>query len=346
MKLPNGYGSITKLSGKRRKPWIVRITTGIVYDEAKGDFKQIREILGYFSSRKEAMEALNQYNLSPFDVSQIKITFGDIYAKVFESKFSRLTKKSQTSYNAAFKHCKAIQDTPIRDLKTAALQKVVDDCDKGSRTKDNICTVMNAVFEYALQNDLVLKNYTEFVTYEKSGPVLERIPYTDDEIQTLWDIQADRFEAKVILILLYTGMRISELLDMKHDCCHLDELYLDVTSAKTKAGIRKVPIHNRILPLIKYFYDQNCEYLVVNENGGKLTYTNFLKRKYMPMNAEFGMQHHFHDTRHTFISMAQKYRLNDFCLKRIVGHSGSGVTQNVYTHVGVPELLQEINKLP
>ena len=28
MRLPNGYGSISKLSGKRRKPWIVRITDG------------------------------------------------------------------------------------------------------------------------------------------------------------------------------------------------------------------------------------------------------------------------------------------------------------------------------
>lgn len=31
MKLPNGYGSIAKLSGSRRKPFIVRITKG--YDD-------------------------------------------------------------------------------------------------------------------------------------------------------------------------------------------------------------------------------------------------------------------------------------------------------------------------
>lgn len=346
MKLPNSYGSITKYSGRRRNPWIVRITTGIVYDEKKGDYKQVRKILGSFSSRKEALEALTQYNLSPYDLTQNKITFGEIYQIVFENKFSRLSRKSQTSYNSAFKHCKAIQDIPIRDIKTAALQKVIDECEAGSRTKDNMCTVMNAVFEYAMQNDLVVKNYTEFVTYEKSAPVLERVPYTDDEIQTLWNIESNRYEAKVVLILLYTGMRISELLDMKRECCHLDERYLDVLSSKTKAGIRKVPIHDRIFPLVKYFYNKNCEYLIVNDNNGKLTYSNFLKRDYSALNAEFGMNHLFHDTRHTFISLAQRYRLNEFCLKRIVGHSGHGVTQNVYTHVGVPELLQEINKIP
>lgn len=346
MKLPNGYGSITKLSGKRRRPWMVRIFKENIYDENLGDYKVSRVVLGYYKTRKEAIDALAQYNSSPYDLSQGKITFGEIYQKVFDAKFSLLAKKSQTSYNSAFKHCKAIQDMPIRDIKTAALQKVIDECDAGSRTKDNMCTVMNAVFEYAMQNDLVVKNYTEFVTYEKSAPVLERIPYTDDEIQTLWNVESNRYEAKVVLILLYTGMRISELLDMKRECCHLDKRYLDVLSSKTKAGIRKVPIHDRILPLVEYFYNKNCEYLIVNDNNGKLTYSNFLKRDYSVLNAEFGMNHLFHDTRHTFISQAQRYRLNEFCLKRIVGHSGHGVTQNVYTHVGVPELLREINKIP
>lgn len=28
MKLPNGYGSVVKMSGKRRKPYAVRITDG------------------------------------------------------------------------------------------------------------------------------------------------------------------------------------------------------------------------------------------------------------------------------------------------------------------------------
>ena len=33
MRLPNGYGSVYKLSGKRRKPWAARVTTGWTFDE-------------------------------------------------------------------------------------------------------------------------------------------------------------------------------------------------------------------------------------------------------------------------------------------------------------------------
>lgn len=325
---------------------MVRVSNGTTYDEEKGDFKLNRVILGYYSSKKEALEALAQYNKSPYDLSQNKITFGEIYKKIADSKFSLLSPKTQTSYNSAYKHCAGIANIPIRDLKTAALQKIFDECEKGSRTKDNMRTIMNAVFEYAMQNDLVDKNYTEFVTFSKTLPVIERIPYSDSEIQNLWDIEKDRFEVKIILILLYTGMRINELLTMKRNCCHLDEHYLDITASKTRAGIRKVPIHNRILPLVTYFYEKGGEYLIVRDTGNKITYANFLKREYSRLNADFGTQHHFHDTRHTFITRAHQCRLDDYCIKKIVGHAGESVTQNVYTHIDVPELLLEINKIP
>ena len=55
---PNGYGSVYKLSGKRRRPFVASITTG--QDELTG--KQKRQILGYYATRKEAMQALADYN--------------------------------------------------------------------------------------------------------------------------------------------------------------------------------------------------------------------------------------------------------------------------------------------
>ena len=46
MKLPNGYGSVVKLSGKRRKPWMVRKTTGYRIDPIKE--KKVKILLIYF----------------------------------------------------------------------------------------------------------------------------------------------------------------------------------------------------------------------------------------------------------------------------------------------------------
>ena len=47
MKLPNGYGSVTKMSGKRRNPWVVRKTDGYILDPEKGTKKQNYIIIGY-----------------------------------------------------------------------------------------------------------------------------------------------------------------------------------------------------------------------------------------------------------------------------------------------------------
>ena len=61
MKLPNGYGSVVKLSGKRRKPYQVRKTVGWHYDEVKD--KQVQDMItiGYAATKAEALQMLAEY---------------------------------------------------------------------------------------------------------------------------------------------------------------------------------------------------------------------------------------------------------------------------------------------
>ena len=76
MRNPNGFGCVFKLNGKRRKPYVARITTGWT-DEGK----QIYKNLGTYSNYKEAMQVLNDYNANPYDIDSKTITFADIYKK-------------------------------------------------------------------------------------------------------------------------------------------------------------------------------------------------------------------------------------------------------------------------
>ena len=75
-------------------------------------------------------------------------------------------------------------------------------------------------------------------------------------------------------MLLYNGVRISELLDLKKEHVHLDEQYFDVISSKTENGIRKVPIADKVLPFYKSWYAScpDCEYLLHTEDGKHFTY--------------------------------------------------------------------------
>ena len=54
MKLPNGCGSVRKLSGNRRKPYTVVITMGFEFDDKTGKNKQIRKYLGYFKTKRRS----------------------------------------------------------------------------------------------------------------------------------------------------------------------------------------------------------------------------------------------------------------------------------------------------
>lgn len=56
---------------------------------------------------------------------------------------------------------------------------------------------------------------------------------------------------QVILMLFYTGVRFSELLELKKENIDLEKQYFDVKRSKTENGIRQVPIADCTLPLFR-----------------------------------------------------------------------------------------------
>ena len=63
MKLPNGYGTISKLSGARRKPYIVKAKERLVFDEKIKGYKKYRPVIGYAATKKEALAMMVFQNL-------------------------------------------------------------------------------------------------------------------------------------------------------------------------------------------------------------------------------------------------------------------------------------------
>lgn len=73
MRRANGEGSIFKLSGKRRKPWAVRITVG--YEE---NGKQIYKYVGYYQTKTEAKTAVREYLVNPFNLDHKSAKLKDV----------------------------------------------------------------------------------------------------------------------------------------------------------------------------------------------------------------------------------------------------------------------------
>ncbi len=346
MKMPNSYGSIEKLSGNRRKPFMVRKTVG--WDE---NGKQIRKIIGYYESRTMALQELALYNENPYDIDKRTITVEKIYEKWKKEKFPKIALKTQQVYNMCWNYCKDIKDKPFIDIKTNILQNIVDSMGNKWSAKKAFKILWHQLYDYANKNDMNIKKYSDYIDIGKKANTLKRIPFEEFEIDRLWD-NVDRMDfVDTILILIYTGMRVGELMEIKIENVHLEEKYM-IGGFKTEAGKdRVIPIHDRILPLVKKYYDKaielGSEFLITNSLGKKMKYSNYRREKWDNMIEQLGFDpnHKPHDTRHTFATRMDRTDANKLCIKRIMGHASSDITDKVYTHKDIEDLLEAVNKL-
>lgn len=350
MKLPNGYGSVRKLSGKRRNPWHVQKTVSYFVDVENKKVIQKRVTIGFYATQKEALQALAEYNANPYDIDAAKITFEEVFEKWSEQKYKEVSRSNINGYNAAFRLCESIYKYKMVDVKLEHLQAIVDNSGKNTPTLRKLKVLLRQMFDYAVVHEIIDKsrNMVEYVNIKAAGNpnAYNRKPFSMDEVDVLWKHKDNEY-VMVVLILIYTGVRISELLDLKKEDINIEEQYFDVVKSKTAAGIRTVPIADKIKPFFEYWFNKNdSEYLLSTPEGEHFLYRNYYDSYFMPYMKELDLPHKPHDARHTCISMLAEAKVEPTTIKKIVGHAGTqSITERVYTHLDVKVLLEAVNKL-
>lgn len=277
MRLPNGYGGVVKLSGNRRRPYAARITTGWHINDITGKRIQHYQILGYAPTRSEALQILARYNNYPIDGETLKLTFREIYLRWSEEKFPTISHSNIKGYRAAYATCENIADMPFHNLRLNDLQQVIDHCGKNYPTLKKIRVLFNQLYSYAMKHEIVSKDYSAYVNiskYKDRNPNKNiRSCFSTSEIALLWKHKNDPY-CQTVLMLIYNGVRVSELLDLKKENVHLSEQYFDVIDSKTENGIRKVPIADKVLPFYqRWLHDcSDCEYLIHTLDSQHFTY--------------------------------------------------------------------------
>lgn len=351
MKLPNGYGSVYKLSGKRRNPWIARKTIGWELDDKTGKSKQLYATIGYYPTRQEALTALVNYNANPYDLQTDTITFSEVYERWADGHFKEIVYSAQRTWVSAFNHSKPLHKMRMKDIRANHLEETINHANVGSSTKQRMKSLYNMMYKYALKHEIVEKDYAALCDTVKRGkPTIVRIPYTNEELQTLWDNITFPF-VDMVLIGIYSGWRPQELAILKISDVDLENCTF-FGGLKTEAGRNRcVPIHPAIISLVKQNYEKalamNSEYLFNDEYGQQgthLTYDKY-RGRFNKINKKLGMSHRPHDTRHTFITKAKDCGVDEYVLKLIVGHAIEDITEKVYTHRTMEQLKTEINKI-
>ncbi len=342
MRFANGYGSIINLGKKRRKPFAVRVTAG--YDE-KGEvngvmqYRQKYKYIGYFEKRTEALACLVEYNKNPYGVSN-KTTFNEVYAEWSARKYEKIATSTAKNYTMLYRKCESLYNLPFKDIKTAHLQALVDE-NKTASYVASFKVFFSQLYAYALKHDICDKKYSDFIEIPKVEKKTDKIPFTKKEIAQIWAMQG-HIVADMLLVLLYTGMRISELVELKTENVNIAERLLFIEKSKTPSGIRFVPISKEILPIIQKHYSANKPCLFVNSLGRGFGADTFRKDRYNPFAEKHGINHTLHETRHTFISQAHRLNIDRLTVKRIVGHSDADITEH-YTDTNTEDLIKAID---
>lgn len=344
-----GTGSVFKRSDDkhRRKPWMATITLGL-----KKYGKRDRVFIGSFATKKEALDALDLYRLKGDTGLPVQITVGQVWDYVVKAT-ERQGKKMNRNYRSVWNcYVSRLADMYIGDVKALHLQDIVDGSGLKGSTQQRFATVFHMIYDYAIANDLAVKDYSKYVKYAPIEKSTLHQALTTKDMRILWS-HTDVDIAKVALIQCYTGLRPTELATIELDNVHLTESYM-TGGMKTAAGRnRTIPIADCIKDLIAYFYNisrfKKYKYLIMPDLSRGLHAT----KGYVHMGAlyndlqQLGVNHLAHDARHTFVTLCDNYGVQDTLQKLIVGHSFKrDVTKGVYTHKILPQLLAAVNSLP
>ncbi len=343
LKRANGQGGVSKLPGRRRNPWRARIT--IDWEEtADGKMKQKFQVIGYFPTRKDAEKALALHSVSPVS-PKADITLGELYKEWSESRYTRISKSTKYNYKASWNYLSVYEKEKFTELRTAHLQKIIDDnMDKSRSLLEKIKAMASMLYKYAIQNDITNKNYAEYVELPKADSDKGEI-FSDLEIQTIADNAGTEW-VDTILILIYTGMRISEMLNLTKFNVDL-KTGIIIGGVKTEAGKnRPIPIHDKIMPYIKKWYAKNGDRLICDSEGKRILPEYYRKRIYYPTLKKLVIRPlKPHRCRHTWASLMKRAGVDEFYITQIIGHTNSKLTEEVYTHAYIEELKKAINMI-
>ena len=365
-RLPNGFGQISEIKNRNlRNPFRAMVTVG--KDENGRPICKPLKPDSYFQTYNDAYAALVEYNRNPYDLGEA-ITMAELYERWLPEYEKKV--KNINAMTAAWQYCSAVYDMRVKDLRARHIKGCIDDGVRkvkgGTRTatpstKSCIKTLFNKLLDYAVEYELVDRNYAktfkldEDTTRELTTVQNEHIAFSPEEMKQLWYALDEVDYVDMILIDCYSGWRPQEMGLIKLESVDLRN-WCFTGGIKTEAGMnRTVPIHSKIRPLVEKRYNEAKEigslylfnYTNVRRNEDTFFTYGRYKRTFNKIKAILNLNpnHRLHDCRKQFVTMAKQYNVDEYAIKYMVGHTIADITEKVYTQRELSWLRDEIEKI-
>lgn len=345
-KKANGHGSISYIKGRKSPRW-ARLPTQ--YDI---NGKEHRPTAGFFKTKKEAEEALKSYE----GIDDIK-TFKEIYEAYKQTEdFKELTPRTQNRYEDAFLAYKPLWKKDIVQIKTMEMQACINQKEqagytvsKGGKTihknysKDSLERlkhVASKIYTFAMENELVDRNRAQYLKVGGEVREKEKTIFYGEDIEKLFKSIPDNPDARHVLMMIFTGMRTSEYLNLKVENIDLESGIIKNFGIKTKAGKERLMfIHDDIKFIITQLVKQSTTgYIVenthINPQNPKPTHPSdhtFRKAIFTPALEKAGLEKTTPiQCRYTFATIAHMSGITDEALMKLMGHSSITITSKSY----------------
>lgn len=262
---------------------------------------------------------------------------------------------------------KDLGEYELEELKPNVLQdfllKKIDD-HYSTNTIKGIVSVLKQALRLAITLEFVDKEYCSNLKMPSSEEK-EISVFTKKEQQVIESFCLNHKKRNYIgiVICLYTGIRLGELLALTWDDIDFNSNLLTINKTsysakldgktqiivdkpKTKKSNRVIPLPNQLVKLLKIIKkESNSKYVITTRNSGMVgnrsyqrTFKFILKKVNVPYR-------NFHSLRHTFATNAIELGMDVKTLAEILGHTNAMITLNRYSHSLLSYKIEMMNKL-
>jgi integrase/recombinase XerD len=347
VKRPNGSGTIVRLSGARRRPYAVRVSGRDEHGHI------IQTVLSYHAKLQEAQTALDEYNRKKAAgcapaAGTLAMTVGQVYEAWSAREYRKCGSASQASHKSTWnKRVSRYADRKIRSVTLDEWQAILDEAEAeglSQSTINNAVILIHALCAYAAQRDIIGKDYSVYLDVPSVDPKQKKGAFSDLQVRQLEDMAAAGVPwADTVLVLCYTGLRISEFAQLTPFSYHPDQGGYLQGGLKTDAGRdRIIPIHPKIKPYIDRALAARGPYLFTHD-GDYLSPSWYRVNAFPPIARALGTPEATpHWCRHTFATRLHAANADPLATKRLLGHSTKGDITARYTHDSLAVLKRNI----
>ena len=342
----SGSGTIHK-DIRYKKPFIAL---------APAEWSGKRRYLGAYATYTEAQAALDDYSKNGRP-EMYNATLEEVYNVWSETHYRTIADGTSRQYKSTWKHFKPLYHAKIAELKTADYQAIID-TSYTPKSANTLRALIKMICDYAVSNDIVSKNYAEFIKLPKCEK-REKEVFTHEQIAELWRHTDDK-RVQLILAMIYMGFRIGEISRVTENNVHIEEGYV-IAGEKTEAGKdRIIPFPPNIPEIADFFrkwkaeaapgerlFDYSDSHFRAIYFYQPLIDYGIIKGSYQSINIKFADKNHItpHSTRHTFASMSADAGIHPEDLQKIIGHANYSTTADIYVHKDVERLKAEMGKI-